>query len=34
MKLIQEALSYYDFYLIGSGEKKKCLEKSIGYKKQ
>ena len=34
MKLIQEALSYYDFYLIGSGEKKKCLEKSTGYKKQ
>ena len=34
MKLIQEALSYYDFYLIGSGERKKCLEKAIGHKKQ
>ena len=33
-KLIQDALSHYDFYLIGSGEQKKCLEKASGYKKQ
>jgi hypothetical protein len=33
-KLIQDALSHYDFYLIGSGKQKKCLEKASGYKKQ
>jgi hypothetical protein len=34
MKKIQEALTYYDFFILEKGKRKVCLEKASGYKNQ